>query len=342
MSDLNAPAGPAPEHIPVLLDEVLEALAPVPGGRYLDGTLGLGGHSAALLARADAALDAVSAAPAELCGLDRDNEALAVARQRLAGYGSRAHLFHCRYSEFAGALDELGWDAVDGALLDIGVSSLQIDTAARGFSFHADGPLDMRMDGDSLEPSARQLLGRIRLDELKRIIAMYGEDPQAGRIARAIVTARDRQPIETTRQLAAIVESAYPASWRARARNHPAMRTFQALRMAVNNETGELERFLDAILARLRPGGRVAVISFHSIEDRIVKHRMRHWAQGCVCPRQTARCVCGHEPEARLITAKPICPGEAEVARNPRAGSAKLRVAEKLPAGSAGKNGGRT
>lgn len=313
----------------MLLNEVLEALVPRAGGRYLDGTLGLGGHAAAVLARADA----VPGIPAELCGLDRDAAALAVAGERLAAYGGRVHCFHSRYSAFADALDALGWDAVDGALIDIGVSSMQIDTAERGFSFHADGPLDMRMDGDGPELSARQMLRSIRVDELRRILAAYGEDPQAGRIARAVVAARERQPIETTRQLAAIVASAYPAAWRARARNHPATRTFQALRMAVNDEVGELERFLDAILPRLRPGGRVAVISFHSIEDRIVKHRMRRWAQACVCPSQAVRCVCGHEPEARLLTARPIRPGQAEVARNPRSASARLRVAEKLPTG---------
>lgn len=322
MDDAQAP-GAVTGHIPVLLDEVLDALAPHAGGRYLDGTLGLGGHSAAIMERAGHA--------AELCGLDRDSEALSIAGRRLAAYEGRVHLFHSRYSAFAEALDSLGWSVVDGALIDIGVSSLQIDEAERGFSFRTDGPLDMRMDGDSLELSATQLLSRIRTDELKRIIATYGEDPQAGRIARAIVNARERQAITTTRQLAGIIESAYPASWRARARNHPATRTFQALRMVVNDEIGELERFLDTILARLRPGGRVAVITFHSIEDRVVKHKMRRWAQGCVCSRQTDRCVCGHTPEARLVFSKPVCPGEAEVARNPRAASAKLRVAEKLP-----------
>jgi len=310
-------------HIPVLLAEVIDMLEPKPGGRYLDGTLGLGGHSAAIMAR--------SGGQAELCGLDRDREALAIAESRLAAYGNAIHLFHKRYSEFADALDELGWDAVDGALIDIGVSSMQLDVAGRGFSFHADGPLDMRMNADGMETSARQFVNRVRIDELKRIIATYGEDPQAGRIARAIVTARDRQPIETTRQLAEIVENAYPASWRARARNHPATRTFQAIRMAVNDEIGELERFMDTILTRLRPGARVAVITFHSIEDRVVKHKMRRWAQGCLCPRQVARCVCGHKPEARILTAKPVCPAELELARNPRSSSAKLRVAEKLP-----------
>ncbi len=313
---------PEAGHIPVLLAEVVEWLAPRPGGRYLDGTLGLGGHSAAIMARTDGR--------AGLCGLDRDPQALAAAAQRLAVYEDRVRLFHRRYSEFATALDELGWDGVDGALIDIGVSSMQLDVADRGFSFHADGPLDMRMNADGTEPSARQLVNRMRVDELKRIIATYGEDPQAGRIARAIANARERQPIETTRQLAAIVEGAYPASWRARARNHPATRTFQAIRMVVNDEIGELERFMDTILERLHPGGRVAVITFHSVEDRVVKHRMRRWAQGCICPRQVDRCVCGHKPEARVLTPKPVCPAQLELARNPRSSSAKLRVAEKL------------
>ena len=272
MGSLNVRTGHSPEHLPVLLAEVLELLAPRAGGRYLDGTLGLGGHSSAILTCADAS----PGIPAELCGLDRDAAALAVAKDRLAIYGGRVHFFHCRYSEFADALDALGWDAVDGALIDIGVSSMQIDTAERGFSFYADGPLDMRMDSDGPELSARQLLSRIRVDELKRLIAAYGEDPQAGRIARAIASARERQSIETTRQLAAIVESAYPPQWRAKARNNPAMRTFQALRMAVNDEIGELERFLDTVLTHLRPGGRVAVISFHSIEDRIQMNDALH------------------------------------------------------------------
>jgi 16S rRNA (cytosine1402-N4)-methyltransferase len=346
VDSLNAYPGRGPEHVPVLLDEVLEALVPKAGGRYLDGTLGLGGHSAAILSRAAASGEVVpgeaaSGDHAELCGLDRDASALAVARERLAAYNG-VHVFHRRYSEFAGALDALGWDAVDGALLDIGVSSMQIDTAERGFSFHADGPLDMRMDRDGSEMPAKRLLADIRVDDLRRIIAVYGEDPLADRIAKAIAEARDRQPIETTGQLAAIVASAYPALWRARARSHPATRTFQALRMAVNDEIGELERFLDTILERLRPGGRVAVISFHSVEDRIVKRRMRRWTQGCVCDRQTARCVCGREPQARLLAAKPIRPGQTETARNPRSSSAKLRAAEKLPTRSPARSPARS
>jgi 16S rRNA (cytosine1402-N4)-methyltransferase len=309
-------------HVPVLVEETLDSLRLQAGGRYLDGTVGLGGHSAALMRRL--------AGQAQVCGLDRDGCALAAASLRLAEYGGSIRLFHMRYSCFAAALDALGWEHVDGALLDIGVSSLQIDEAGRGFSFYADGPLDMRMDADGPDIPAERLISRITAYELKKLIAEYGEDPQAGRIARAVVKARDRRPITTTRQLADVVEGAYPPSWRARARNHPATRTFQAIRMAVNNELVELEAFLDAIVARIRPGGRVAVISFHSVEDRVVKHRMRRWAAGCVCPPHTVPCRCRHKPEAKVITVKPIFPSAEEIARNPRAASARLRVAERL------------
>lgn len=318
-SDFSAPET---VHVSVLLNEAVDALAPRPGGRYLDGTVGMGGHSFAIMER--------SGGQGFLCGLDRDTQALELARVRLAPFGDRVHLLHTRYSAFAEALDEVGWDAVDGALIDIGVSSLQIDSAERGFSFNADGPLDMRMDRDSGDAPVSRLVNRAKLEELKDIIERYGEDPQAGRIARAIVEARVRKPIETTAELAALVERAYPAAWRAKARNHPATRTFQALRMAVNDEIGELERFLDGILGRLRPGGRVAVIAFHSLEDRVVKQRMKLWSQGCICPKHIPVCVCRHVPEARLITPKPICPSPREIMLNPRAGSAKLRVAEKL------------
>jgi 16S rRNA (cytosine1402-N4)-methyltransferase len=312
--------GPA-RHVPVLPAQVLEALAPRPGGRYLDGTLGLGGHAAAVLAAAPGA---------ELCGLDRDAEALELARERLAPFGSRAHFFHCRYSEFAQALDELGWDRVDGALLDIGVSSLQLDEAERGFSFHSDGPLDMRMDPQPGLPSAWHWVNRESFARLKECIATLGEEPQAGRIARVIVEARQKASIDTTGELAALVEKAYPAAWRARARRHPATRTFQALRMAVNDELGELRRFLDAILGRLALGGRLAVITFPSLEDRMVKQAMRHWAEGCRCPRHVPVCVCHHVPEVRLLHKKPLQADAEELARNPRASSAKLRAVEKI------------
>ena len=315
-------------HLPVLRDEVVAALAPQPGGRYLDGTLGLGGHALAVLTAAGEG--------AELCGLDRDATALELARARLAGFGQRVHLAHRVYSEFAAALDNLGWDRVDGVLLDIGVSSLQLDRAERGFSFHADGPLDMRMNPDSDDTPVSRLVNRAKVETLRDLIFRYGEDPQAARIARAIVAARDKKPFETTLELASVVERAYPAAWRAKSRNHPATRTFQALRMAVNDEIGQLETFLDAILPRVKPGGRVAVISFHSLEDRVVKHRMKAWAEGCRCPKHLPVCVCGHQPEARILTPKPLTATATELALNPRASCAKLRVAEKAggPAGN--------
>ncbi|MDE7371191.1 MAG: 16S rRNA (cytosine(1402)-N(4))-methyltransferase RsmH, partial [Desulfovibrio sp.] len=303
------------------LAETLAALAPVAGGRYLDGTVGLGGHAQAIL----------EAAPeSRLCGLDRDTEALELARERLAPFGERAHLFHRRYSEFAGALEELGWDFVDGALLDIGVSSLQLDEAERGFSFHGDGPLDMRMDAASGERSAWHWVNRESFARLKECIATLGEEPQAGRIARAIVDARQKAPIDTTAELAALVAQAYPAAWRARARRHPATRTFQALRLAVNDELGELRRFLDTILKWLPVGGRLVIITFHSLEDRMVKQAMRHWAEGCRCPRHVPVCRCGHVPEVRPLSKKPLIASPDEVAANPRASSAKLRAVEKI------------
>lgn len=319
-------------HQSVLLEEVLDALAPRPGGRYVDGTLGLAGHSAALMERAGG--------QALLCGLDRDPQALERAAGRLAPWGDRCRLFASTFDQINAALDELGWDTADGFLLDLGVSSLQLDVAERGFSLHGDGPLDMRMDMGSLphpgadprNASAKSLINRADMSTLKHIIAEYGEDPQAGRIARAIVDARNRSPIETTAQLADIVYRAYPAKWRATGRNHPATRTFQAVRMVVNDELGQLERFLDAVLPRLAVGGRIAIIAFHSLEDRAVKQRFRRWSTDCLCPPHLPRCVCGHQAEVKLITRKPIVPSKDEIARNPRAASARLRVAEKLPA----------
>lgn len=310
-----------PLHVPVLLAETLENLAPVSGGRYLDGTVGLGGHAGAVLA---------AASESELCGLDRDAEAQALAAGRLAPFGERVHLFQRRYSEFASALEDLGWNSVNGALLDLGVSSLQLDEARRGFSFYGDGPLDMRMDANSGERSAWHWVNRESTARLKECIASLGEEPQAGRIARAIATARQKAPIDSTGELAALVEQAYPAAWRAKARRHPATRTFQALRMAVNDELGELRRFLDKILAWLPLGGRLVIISFHSLEDRMVKQAMRKWAEGCRCPRHLPVCRCGHVPEVRLLTKKPLCASAEEVAANPRASSAKLRAVEKI------------
>lgn len=316
-------------HVPVLLHEVLEFFEPSPGCRILDATLGMGGHSESLLRKAREN----GAADARLLGLDRDAEALALAEERLAPFGDNAHFCHSPFGDCAAAVAELGWEGVDFALADIGVSSLQLDDAGRGFSFIADGPLDMRMD-QSRGQSAAVLVNSAPVATLKDIIQRFGEEPVAGRIARAIDDARSQKRIEGTLELARIIERAYPAKWRATARNHPATRSFQALRMAVNDELGELNRFLQAVVPLLRPGGRVAVITFHSLEDRIVKHFFRDEATGCRCPRHVPKCVCGHEASLAVLTRKPVIPSEQEAACNPRAGSAKLRVAEKLAAGA--------
>ncbi len=315
-------AGKAPAHIPVLKAETLEYLAPRDGGRYLDGTLGLAGHASLLLTAAPEAL---------LLGLDQDPEALALAHERLAPFGSRVQIRQARFADFEVPLAELGWDGLDGALIDIGVSSLQLDTPERGFSFLHDGPLDMRMNPSSGAAPAARLVNRGSFEELKLVIAEYGEDPQAGRIARAIVEARAKKPITSTLELAAVVEKAYPPAWRAKARNHPATRTFQALRLVVNDELGQLKNFLAAVTRHLVPGGRLVVISFHSLEDRIVKHYFREEATGCLCPRHIPRCTCGHTARLEILTKKPVTPLPSEVKENPRSASAKLRAAVKLP-----------
>ena len=309
-------------HVPVLLAEVLDQLNPRPAGRYLDGTLGLGGHSRAILERCNGR--------AQLLGIDRDAEALELARANLADFADNVVLRQGLYSRFDEYLDELGWTDLDGALIDIGVSSLQLDAGERGFSFAHDGPLDMRMSAQPGTPSAKDLVNTADAQALRGIIAELGEDPQAGRIAAAIVEARRAAVIETTGQLARIVEAAYPAKWRATARNHPATRTFQALRMAVNDELGELEAFLRKIPQRLKVGGRVAVLTFHSLEDRLVKRAFREGAETCVCPPHVLQCACGHRAVYRILTRKPVTAGAEELKRNSRAGSAKLRVAQKL------------
>lgn len=311
-----------PCHVSVLLEEVVAILAPKPGMRILDATVGLGGHIGGLL---DAAKG-----DAWALGLDRDREALAEAARRLERFGDRVRLVRTRFSRFPEALGEAGWETVDAVILDAGMSSLQLDDPRRGFGFIADGPLDMRMGIEDGGESAESLVNRASFARLREIIREFGEDPQAGRIARAIVAAREEAAITTTGRLAQIVAAAYPAKWRATARQHPATRTFQALRMAVNEELRELEEFLRAIPDYLAPGGRVAVISFHSLEDRLVKRAFRFEATGCICPREQVVCVCGHKPRLRILTKKPLVPGEAEIAANSRARSAKLRAAERL------------
>ncbi|ADU63768.1 MAG: 16S rRNA (cytosine(1402)-N(4))-methyltransferase RsmH [Pseudodesulfovibrio sp.] len=312
---------PGSIHTTVLLHEVIEWLRPKPGGRYLDGTLGMGGHSHALLERAGQG--------AELAGLDRDAQALALAGERLAGMGDRAHLFRLPFSRFEEALDALGWETVDGAVLDLGVSSLQLDEAERGFSFLSDGPLDMRMDPDC-GPSAADLVNTLKHGDLARIIRTWGEDPLAGKIASAILRARDKEAIMRTLRLAEIVRLAYPPKMRHTARNHPATRTFQGLRIAVNREAEELEHYLQAIVGRLAPGARLAIISFHSLEDRAVKRAFLADAKGCHCPPHQMHCTCNGVPSLKVLTRKPLIPSDDEMARNPRSRSAKLRVAERL------------
>lgn len=324
------PAGrePGERHISVLLEEVLSFVEPRQGMRFLDATLGMGGHAEAVLRKC--ALHGI--ADAELLGLDRDTDALCLARRRLEPFGERVLTCYSAFADCDAALEQAGWDGVDFALADIGVSSMQIDEGGRGFSFMVDGPLDMRMDTGRGQ-SAAALVNTAPVARLKDIIRDYGEEPMAGRIARAIDDARARKPIEGTLELASIVEQAYPAKWRATSRNHPATRTFQALRMAVNDELGQLEDFLSKIVGLLRPGGRVAVISFHSLEDRIVKHFFRDEATGCRCPSHVPICICGRTPNMKVLTRKPVGPAPEEAAANPRASSAKLRVAEKVSHG---------
>jgi S-adenosyl-methyltransferase MraW len=322
------PIQDAAPHIPVMLEEVVGYLAPKPGGRYLDGTLGLAGHTLGILR--------ASGGQAEVISLDRDEEALALARKRLEEFPGRAHTFYSPFSEFESALAEAGWDSLDGATLDLGVSSLQLDEAERGFSFMADGPLDMRMDATSGMDSAKTLVNRAHFEDLKHIIRDLGDEPLGGKIARAIIRAREQAEITTTSRLAEIVSRAYPPDRRREARNHPATRTFMALRMAVNGEIEELKTFLERIVRYLKPGARVAIISFHSAEDREVKESFRYWAKGCRCPLTQAVCTCDREPVLRILTKKPQLPTQLEIDRNPRSRSAKLRVAERLaPAGEA-------
>lgn len=263
-------------------------------------------------------------------GLDRDIQALDEARSRLAAYEGAVHFAHTSFQHCTDPLQELGWELVDGVIADLGVSSLQLDQAERGFSFLHDGPLDMRMDVHSgLEPASALINGAAQ-ERLRHIIGAYGEEPMAGRIARAIVAARQTHRIETTLELAAIVSEAYPAKRRALARNHPATKTFQALRIAVNRELEEIEQFLKRVVDLLRPGARIAVISFHSLEDRLVKHFFRHESNDCVCPREYPQCLCGHQRRLVVLTRKPLVPTEDEMQKNSRSRSAKLRVAERV------------
>ena len=305
-------------HVSVLLDECIEALNIQPDGIYVDGTLGGAGHSFHI---------AEKLTTGRLIGIDRDPIALEAAGKRLEPFGDRVTLVHSNFCQMAKVLDDLGIAGVDGILLDLGVSSPQLDDGARGFSYMADAPLDMRMDsGDAL--TADTVVNTWSYEELKRILYDYGEERYAPAIAAAIVRRRETAPIRTTLELVDVIRSAMsPAALREK--QHPAKRTFQTIRIAVNDELGSVSRAMEAAIPRLNPGGRLAVITFHSLEDRIVKSAMANAAKGCVCPPEFPVCVCGRIPQVTVLTRKPIVSGEEELARNPRARSAKLRVCEK-------------
>jgi 16S rRNA (cytosine1402-N4)-methyltransferase len=306
-------------HTPVLLQEAVDLLAPKSGGVYVDGTLGAGGHAAEILKR--------SGPHGLLIGMDQDAEAVERSRYNLAAYGDRVIIRQKNFRDVLEVLSELGFQTVDGVLLDLGVSWFHLKTPERGFSFLQDGPLDMRMD-TSLRQSAADLVNTLSRGELARIIREYGEENRAGAIARAIEKARSRGPITRTVQLAEIVSSVFPPY--PLRRIHPATLTFQALRIAVNDELGSLREGLGSLIQVVKPGGRIVVITFHSLEDRIVKQTFVSEAKGCVCPPKMPVCACGRKPVLKVTTHRPIMAGQAEVESNPAARSAKLRGAEKL------------
>jgi 16S rRNA (cytosine1402-N4)-methyltransferase len=310
----------------VLLDETLELLDPRPHSVIVDGTVGGGGHAAAILD--------LSAPDGRLVGLDRDEDALEAASERLAPYGDRVRLVHTSFRSLAMVLKELGIPRVDGVLLDLGVSSWQLDEARRGFRFGGRGaeeaagvPLDMRMDSKA-PTTAADLLARLPEEELERCFRDYGELPGARRLARAIVEARRERPLETAADLLALVRETGVGR---RRRHNPATLVFQALRIAVNDELAALEEGLAAAIEALAPGRRIVVLAYHSLEDRIVKNAFRDGARGCVCPPSAPVCICGRQPTVRVITRRPVSPGDDEIAANPRARSARLRAAERLP-----------
>lgn len=305
-------------HVPVLLEECLEGLAIDPAGIYLDGTAGGAGHSRQIALRLDGAQGG------RLISLDQDPDAVATARARLAGLPATVVQINFRYA--GQALDELGIPQINGALLDLGVSSHQLDDAARGFSYRADAPLDMRMSQQG--ETAADLMNTASREELSRILRDYGEEPYAWQIAGRIVDLRETAPFETTLQLAEAVASAMPPAQRRKNKN-PARRTFQALRIAVNHELDALDEGLDTIFEHLAPGGRLCVITFHSLEDRLVKNKFRRWATACTCPPEFPVCVCGGKAKAKLVNHKPIEAGGQELEENRRSRSARLRVLEK-------------
>jgi 16S rRNA (cytosine1402-N4)-methyltransferase len=306
-------------HVSVLTREVAEWLRPQPGKSYLDGTLGGGGHAEEILIR--------SSPDGRLLGLDRDSEAIAAAEERLRRFGERFMARHANFVEARDIFAEIGWKAVDGVLLDLGLSSHQLDSSDRGFSFRTPARLDMRMDRrQSLD--AYQIVNSWSADELARIFRDYGEEPRARRLAQAIVDERNRRSIQSAAQLASIIQAAVKRG--GRREHHPATQVFQALRIAVNQELQHLASFMETGFEILRPNARMAIISFHSLEDRIVKRAFRKWSRPCICPPRVLRCQCGWSQKARLLSKKPIVPSASEIHNNPRARSAKLRVVERI------------
>jgi 16S rRNA (cytosine1402-N4)-methyltransferase len=306
-------------HRPVLLNECIEALNIRPDGIYVDGTLGRAGHSREIAKRLTTG---------RLICIDRDQAALDAAPERLAGYLDRVTLVHGNFRELSDILDRLDLPGVDGMLFDLGVSSPQLDDGSRGFSYMQDAPLDMRMD-QTASLTAWNVVNEWPQEELRRILFQYGEERYATSIAAAIVRRRSEKPIETTLELVDVIRSGMPGS-ALREKQHPAKRSFQGIRIAVNDELASISDLMEAAVPRLNPGGRLAVISFHSLEDRIIKQSLAGFAKGCTCPPDFPVCVCGKKPQVKLKPRKPILPGKEEIDENPRARSAKLRVAEKL------------
>lgn len=303
-------------HIPVLLEETITGLNIKPDGIYVDGTAGGGGHSSEILKKLK---------NGRLFSIDQDPDAIQTVTERFKD-NPNSVILQGNFSDMKELLEEKQVYAVDGVLLDIGVSSHQLDTAERGFSFHEDAPLDMRMSQKG--ETAADLVNNLSFEELSRIIYTYGEEKYAGSIARAIIKEREISPVETTSRLAEIIKSSVPQ--KVRRDGHPARKTFQALRIAVNHELEALEKGLDEAFEILKPQGRLAVITFHSLEDRIVKHKMADWFQGCTCPKDFPVCVCGNKPKAKAVTKKPITANLQELNQNPRSRSAKLRICEKI------------
>ena len=306
-------------HVSVLLQECMEALCIKSDGIYIDGTAGGGGHSHEIASRLESG---------KLIALDRDMSAVAAASARLEKFGEHAQVVHSNFSEMAQVCRELGIEGIDGVLLDLGVSSDQLDTADRGFSYMADAPLDMRMNRED-KLDAYTVVNTYTEQMLKKIIYDYGEERFAPRIAQRIVQEREKQPIRTTGELVSIIKAAMPAAAKDGG-HHPAKRTFQAIRIEVNGELSVIEPTIRDAVSLLKPGGRIAIITFHSLEDRLVKQTFASLASGCTCPRDFPVCVCGKKPLVEVISRKPILPSEQELKINPRSRSAKLRVAEKL------------